>query len=784
VRILGRYIFREILTSSLLGTFLATFVTFLQKADKLFAVLVGANAKPMVVAELFAWNIPRLLPLTIPFGVLVGILIGLGRLSSDGEIVAMRAAGVSSRKVIAPVLFFAMLGVGLAGYASLRLTPLAARESTRILDEIAATQLSADVAPRVFDESFPNRILFIGEVKGTGGELAQWERVFIADVTPPAERTSGLKDKADGPMVTVAQDAIAAPDVGHNRLQLSMNSSATHEMSKEGEAHDSSSLHSIQALDASPPNQEGLHAEAMNTRELMTYHGPDWLENKIELHKRFALPLACFVLAMVGIPLGVTTRKGGKSAAYINAILLAFFGYYLSFITLINLAKQRALPAQVALWLPNEVLGVVGLIFLSRLELPGDRDLITYVKDAWMRLRRALRSVRTKPAARSIADLNPKRATFGWRMPLLPQIIDTHILSSFIFYFAVMLVSFVSLILIFEFFELMGDMVRNSNLHTMLTYLFFLTPYEIYQMTPICVLVGVLLTLGVMSKQNEIIAFKACGVSLYRLAAPLLLASVILTAGLFAFDYYYVPPANRIQQALRDEIKGKPKSSWLRPDRKWIKGYGSRIYYYRYFDSNEKMMEDVYVFDLDPVTFNMNREIVAARARWNPSIKTWVFEDGWSAQFQGVDNKNYAAFHGPLHPASFADLTERPDYFLKEATQDKEMNFLQLDHYIADLTESGFGTTTLQVQFFRKFSVPAFALIMAMIAAPFGFMVGNRGAMAGIGVSIVIAISYLALGSLFEKLGDVSLLPPSMAAWSPDVVFALAGLYLMMRMRS
>ena len=75
MRILGRYIFREILTSSLLGTFLATFVTFLQKADKLFAVLVGANAKPRVVAELFAWSIPQLLPLTIPFGVLVGILI-------------------------------------------------------------------------------------------------------------------------------------------------------------------------------------------------------------------------------------------------------------------------------------------------------------------------------------------------------------------------------------------------------------------------------------------------------------------------------------------------------------------------------------------------------------------------------------------------------------------------------------------------------------------------------------------------------------------------------------
>jgi lipopolysaccharide export LptBFGC system permease protein LptF len=73
---------------------------------------------------------------------------------------------------------------------------------------------------------------------------------------------------------------------------------------------------------------------------------------------------------------------------------------------------------------------------------------------------------------------------------------------------------------------------------------------------------------------------------------------------------------------------------------------------------------------------------------------------------------------------------------------------------------------------------------MALIAAPFGFMVGSRGAMAGIGVSLLIAISYLALGALFEKLGEVNLLLPAMAAWTPDLIFALTGGYLMMRLRS
>ena len=109
MRLLGRYIFREILTSSLLGTLLATFVIFLHGADALFKVLVGTSPPPATVAKLLMLALPPVLPFTVPFGVLVGILIGLGRMSADGEIIAMRAAGVSSRKVILPVLVFACL---------------------------------------------------------------------------------------------------------------------------------------------------------------------------------------------------------------------------------------------------------------------------------------------------------------------------------------------------------------------------------------------------------------------------------------------------------------------------------------------------------------------------------------------------------------------------------------------------------------------------------------------------------------------------------------------------
>jgi lipopolysaccharide export LptBFGC system permease protein LptF len=116
--------------------------------------------------------------------------------------------------------------------------------------------------------------------------------------------------------------------------------------------------------------------------------------------------------------------------------------------------------------------------------------------------------------------------------------------------------------------------------------------------------------------------------------------------------------------------------------------------------------------------------------------------------------------------------------------RDTQMNFLELDDYIRDLRQSGFDTISLQVRFYRKFSVPLFALIMALIAVPFAFLVGNRGAMTGIGVSLVIALSYWGISIFFEKIGDVNQLPPQMAAWSPDTVFGLAGMYMMTRMRS
>lgn len=782
MRILSRVVFREVIQSAVLGTVLFTFVLFLQRVGKLFEILVRSSASWRTVGELFALAIPFTLSFTVPLGVLAGVLIALSRMSSDGEITAMRAAGVSSRTVVVPILTFAVMAMALTATASLWLTPYSISKTYRILNQLVAAELTAEVQPRIFQEQFPNTVLYVGDV--IPGPVTRWRNMFMADLRPPEDRKSGNgEERGEGPRITVASDAIAVPDVVHNRIQLSMLNGSTHEVGKDVNQYFSTGFpKGAQLLEATKRNE--VHAKEYTELDTVplyrvAYQDPKLDPSKriaarIELHQRFALPPACVLLALIGIPLGVSSRKGGKSSAFVLTVLVAFL-YWLGLIAGNNLARQDKLPAGMAVWIPNAVFAAIGIWLLIRLENPSKSDWVGAGRDAiiraWQRLRGTLPSK---------AGLRSGRAPLHF--PLVPQVVDRYVLTSFTFYFVLLLTSLVLMTHVYTFFELLSDIVKNKiGMPRVLTYLAFLTPKLIYDSTPVSVLVSVLITLGVMTKHNEVTAFKATGISLYRLAVPILIASALLSASLFAFDHYYVPQANRKQDAIRNEIKGRPVQTYLRPDRKWIFGLGSRIYYYKYFDPVEKVMLGVNVYELDPSNFRLLRHISAERARWERTLRKWVFENGWSRDFT-PKGELFNNFTGQA--TTFAELHEPPDYFLKEVLQDKQMNFRQLAAYIRELQQSGFDTIALQVQFYKKFAVPLFAAIMALISIPFAFLVGNRGAMAGVGISFGIAIAYWAISILSEQVGNINLLPAAVAAWSPDAVFTLAGMYFFSRMRS
>jgi LPS export ABC transporter permease LptG/LPS export ABC transporter permease LptF len=770
--LIGRTLFVEIFASAVLGSVLFVFVLFLQKAGQLFAILVNASTSPANVGYLFLLLLPATMPLTIPLGVLSGTLVALSRMSSDGEIIALRASGIPARRLALPAAAFGLAAVLFTGFCSLWLTPWCNTETIRVLNEMGAAQVTAEIQPRVFEESFPNTILYVGDV--LPGQPVRWRNIFIADMTPAGQRKSmGSGEQGDGPRVTLAGEAMVTPDAARNRLQMTMQHNSTYEAGPDPETYYRVSYpKGEQVLEAR--ERAAVKAKlfsATSTLELLPETSKS-AEANIEFHQRLALPLACLLLAMTGMPLGVSSRKGGKSAAFVITVAFAFF-YYMALVSLVGLAREGRIDATLAVWLPNVFFAVFGVVMLARLEKTSGRDLFGTVK-SWAalhtgRIASALRQATARPGSRR-------------RAAALPLVIDSMVLSSFLFYFSVLLASFVLLTEVFNFFELLGDVFKQQiPMPELIRYLVFLAPKLIFDAAPVSVLVAVLVTFGVMAKNNEITAFKACGVSLYRLAAPVLIAAAMLSAALFAFDHYVVTQANLVQDAIRNRIKGRPVQTYLSPGRQWIFGRGSRIYYYKLFDPEKEMLGDVSVFEFDDAAFQLKRHIKASQARWEPRLKTWVFQDGWARDLK-PKNDRFLNFSGET--ATFATLDEPPAWFAKEVKTYKQMNFEQLRDYIGELRQSGFSVVPLEVQYNRKFSAPLFALVMALISVPFAFLTGSRGAMTGVGVSFVIAIAYFALNFLFEQFGNVGLLPPGLAAWSPHAVFTLAGAYLLTRLKT
>jgi LPS export ABC transporter permease LptG len=359
-----------------------------------------------------------------------------------------------------------------------------------------------------------------------------------------------------------------------------------------------------------------------------------------------------------------------------------------------------------------------------------------------------------------------------------PTLLDDYVLRDFFIYLGMILSTFLVLVIVFTLFELLGDIMRNQVPPSVVAeYLLNVTPYLLYNVAPLVMLLAVLVTFGLMQRSNELTAIKATGVSIYRVVTPVIVAAAILAVGLFFADQFYLPHTNKRQEALHNQIKGKPAQTYLRPDRKWIFGQHNDIYYYQFFDPDRDQFGNITVFQLDRPNFVITRRIHADRAHWADNLNRWVYEQGWDRSLNVAAIVNYH----PFDVATFPQLPETPAYFKKEVKQYSEMNYEELRRYIRDLQQSGFDVVRLRVQLNKKLSYPLITLIMAILAIPFAVSTAKKGAITGVAVAVGIAVFYTVVSRLFEAMGDLSQLPPALAAWSPDMIFILVGGYLILK---
>ena len=771
MRILTRYILREVLSHGLLGGVLFTFVLFMQKElGPLLELAVRNSTSAGTIGKLFLLILPNMFTVTIPMAVLVGTLLGLSRLAADSEITAMRAAGVGVWRFVGVVGVVAVVawGAGLAN--TLYFAPQASAQLLKLEDELKNTQATYEIQPRVFYEDLKSVVLYVENVRaGTGA--ARWGQVFLADLTDPVS-----------PKVTTAEEATVA-STDNQTLIMRLRNGMQHQTASD--QPDQYNISTFAQTDlpletTSAPDPHLGHSDApvlaMSNRELVERTkrpGGRWYQ--IELQRRYAYPSACLVLLLVGVPLGISSKRGGKSAGFVLTIVLVFVYYFLSS-TGVALARQNKLPVIAGVWMANLLFGISGIFFLRQMSTGGAALAAITSIGSWLSWRKSIDSATAIPTADRVVSKRHVRGGF-------PLILDEYVLRQFISMLAMVLTAFVMLMLVFTFFELLGDIIRNQTpLIVVGEYLFNLTPSMIYLITPLSVLIAVLVVFGGLNRTNELTAMKASGISLYRVIVPILVIASVLSISLFLFDEVYLPAANRKQEALHNVIKGKPAQTYLRPDRKWMfgaqqPGKPGHIFYYEFFDPDNDRFANLTVFEFDPVTFSLSRRIFAAGAHWDPQIHRWIFEHGWQRSFEGDTVTNYQTFE----VNTFPEIVESPQYFKKETRPSQEMSFNELQRYIRDLRQSGLDTMRLRVQLNRKLAYPLITLVMAILAVPFALSMGKRGSLAGIAVAIGMAIAYLFVDGMFEAMGNVNMLPAFLAAWSPDVLFGLAGSYLLLR---
>ncbi len=771
MRILTRYILREVTSHALIGIVVFTFVLFTRDLGRILELVVRNSAPLPSVAEIFFFIVPVTLTISIPAGVLVGILIGLSRLAADSEITAMRASGIGVWTFLRIISIFAFCAWTLAMANGLYLAPRSQAAMARLEDKLKSSQVSFEVQPRVFYEGFPQLVLYVQNVKAAQG-AAIWKGVFIADTSTP-----------QNPRITLAQQGILVSE-GPDTLHLHLTSGSTHEMDPQDPSHYQISTFEQTDIPITVPaaetskDQEPAPVTQLSTPDLWRKgHSGDSAAARwalIEFHRRLALSTACLVLALVGIPLGLSSKKGGKSSGFVLTILLVFAYYFVSLVG-VSLARQGKLSAGVGVWLADIVFFLTGAFLLWRAERKPFE--ISALRGFWKfgstdKSGFVLRTNRSEDAFERAAG---RRRFLSARFPM---ILDDYVLRDFFMNLAMVLATFIMLLLVFTLFELLGDILRNQISPLVVgEYLLNVTPYFLYNITPLSILLAVLITLGVMQRANEITAMKATGISIYRVIVPVLVATALLATGLFFFDQVYLPHANKRQDALRNLIKGKPPQTYLNPDRKWIFGQNSDIYYYQLFDSDRDQFGRLSVFQFDPASFQLTKRIYADRAHWEDSVHRWVCTQGWERDLRGPAIENYRTFVVDTFPV----VSEPPGYFKKEVKQSSEMNYEELRRYIRDLQQSGFDVVRLRVQLAKKFAFPLITVVMAVLAIPFALAAGRRGTVTGVAMAVGIAVVYWTVSGLFEAMGNISQLPPVLAAWSPDLIFALVGGYLILK---
>lgn len=784
MKTLDRYIVRETLVPLLMALAIFTFLLAVRPVMEEAEKLLAKSVPPQTIGVLLAYLIPQALGITIPMALLAGLLMAFGRLSADRETVALLACGVSYTRLLRPVAIIATLAAAATLWVMVVAIPTGNRRYLEITFQLLMQRMESEIEPRVFFEDFPQKVLFVQDVKPGGG----WGRLFIGDTTNPGR-----------PQIQMAREGRLVIDKDKRLVDIVLVDGYRYSPGPAGTGDEG--VYDVSRFQPRPPDITGTITQRLdpnsvfpppvaitgqpNSRtiaELKTdmvekvNRGESPHPQIIAMQQKFSFPVACYVLGLIALVVGLHTRREGKFAAFTVGIAVIFVYYAVMFL-FESMTKSGRFPAVWARWVPNILLGAAGLAVLwyrthgarwkPRIPIPG-------------RFRRRASSAPAAKASPAVPGAR-RRVVLVVKVPELalprPTLLDLYVGKRYLRVLGLTFFGLMGLFYISTVIDLSEKLLKGQTTAArLIAYLIYMTPEYLYYVIPMAVLLAVLVTMGILTKTSELTIMRACGISLYRAAAPLLMLGLVAGGFIFLIQERALARGKMQAAKINREMRGlEPISTSL--TRSWQSGRAGQIYHYGSFNPRTRELLGVSIYEIDQQAWRLVRQTYTPRMRFRGGA--WQADAGWIQTFPENGTPKRSAL-----PAGPMAGIEPPDYFGSETSQPDHMNLRQLRQYVADLESSGADASPARVAYHSKIAFPFVTVVMTLLAVPFAVTTGRRGALYGIGLGIALSIAYWFILTIFAAAGAAEVLPPALAAWAPNLFFAAGATYLLLTVRT
>jgi len=771
-RILDRYVIKELGPPFAIGVGVFTFFLVIDRIFQLTDLVITKNVPFALVMPLLAYMLPGFLALTLPMALLVAVLLVGGRLAGDLEVAALKASGVSPLRLFRPFLAVGVVITLLIAWLTLVVGPWSSGAFQRQLFLILQSRASTGIKERTFSATFSQFVIYVDEVSASQVRL---KGLLVSDERNPeqsriivAREGRLLSDEATRRITLRFLDgSISESDVG-DRRRFRQTYFSLYDMTLPVDTPIAAVSREEKPEKQMPVRQ--LLAEAQRLRGEGQPSAPYY----VELHKRFALPVAALVFTLVGFPLGIRSHRGGRAAA----LALSFgivVGYYILYNSMEGFALRGRIPVGIAVWIPNAILAVVGGFLLRASVVGAPTAALDVFWRLWARVerRRALRVVRPveeRKLRRLGRFAGPRESTF---------IMDRYLIRQYLLFLGIGTMVGAVLIGVVDLLQTLDRFLRTKPpFTTILEHFLYRMPSELYKGLPMIVLIATVFMFLSLTRQRELDALKAAGISLYRASLPIFLVAAAISVMAVIFQEAALPDINaKAEEVDRVKIRGQLPRHLQRQAQIWYRSSDTRFFRMALLDPVGKSMEGLIVLDISP-GFRLVDRLDARLAQW--TSEGWRLTDGVYRHIGPQNQVTSELFDGRL-----VAMPEHIDDFIQVQNAPETMSFLELRAYVSRLREGGHRVNRYVVQLYSKLSFPLVHVIMALVAIPFALVSPRSGGRAmGIGVAIVIAAGYWVVHSVALAFAQADLLPAALAAWTANIVFLGIGTALFLSART